>query len=177
MANDLLSSLKEKSAGHILWVLVALTIPLLSVFGSRLQIGFEGIIPRSYTAAFITGCSLLLVAVLYIWLGYCYQSQKLSAFFWLKLLIPLALFMLAPLALPKADERLHVIVFGLLGFFSARLFSVFNRICVGILFAGGDELLQYFLPDRSGDWADAAVNIAAYFIGGLVVSIISKNTF
>lgn len=74
-----------------------------------------------------------------------------------------------PFFFPLVEERVHFIVFGLFGFVSMVVFPPRVAWVVCLAMAGGDELLQWWLPDRVGDWRDVAVNSVAG-VGGLMLA-------
>jgi hypothetical protein len=72
------------------------------------------------------------------------------------------------LVLDRPEERLHFVTFGFYGFFTAALFaarSLLLALVLVALFSGLDELYQWWLPDRVGDWRDVAMNMLAGSIG------------
>ena len=44
-------------------------------------------------------------------------------------------------------------------------------MAICLVVSGGDELFQWVLPDRVGDWRDVAMNIAACLLGAAVALI------
>ena len=73
------------------------------------------------------------------------------------------LFLIVPLLLERVEERMHFLTFGLFGALSMALFAPRYAFIICLLGAGGDELLQFYLPDRVGDWRDVAFNALASF--------------
>lgn len=78
------------------------------------------------------------------------------------------LFILLPLDMPVMVERIHFLVFGLFGFLSVLVFGPLWGFAFPILFAGLDELFQWWLPDRVGDLRDVSINILAGAGGALL---------
>lgn len=79
------------------------------------------------------------------------------------------LFLIVPMLLERVEERLHFLTFGIFGALSILLFSPRLAFIVCLLGSAGDEVLQFYLPDRVGDWRDVAMNSlaslgAAYFV-------------
>ena len=86
----------------------------------------------------------------------------------------LALFGLLPLTLPAVEERLHFLVFGAFGLASGRAFPIWLALLLGTTAAGLDELLQWALPDRVGDWRDVGFNLLAVG-GGLLLARLGRR--
>ncbi len=84
------------------------------------------------------------------------------------------LFLLLPLTFPVVEERVHFLLFGGLGFFSMLLFSFPVAMVVTLSYASLDELWQWVLPDRFGDWRDVGINAIAG-VGGIVTAWIGKK--
>ncbi len=80
-------------------------------------------------------------------------------------------FLVLPLFLERVEERLHFLTFGLFGAFSMLLFKPRYALMMCILFSGADELLQFFLADRVGDWRDVGMNCLASLGAGMFVWI------
>jgi VanZ family protein len=78
-------------------------------------------------------------------------------------------FLLLPLFLERVEERLHFLTFGLFGALSMLLFRPRYAFMMSVVFSGADELLQYFLTDRVGDWRDVGMNSLASLSAGMFV--------
>ena len=94
-------------------------------------------------------------------------------------LIPLVCLAFLSFQLKIPAERIHFIEYGLLGIFVIRpyatgtwkfLLPAFLLVC---LIGAGDELIQWFLPNRVGEWKDVGLNV----IGGFFGLWIGKVTF
>lgn len=72
------------------------------------------------------------------------------------------------------EERVHFIVFGSFGFLSMLIFSPKIAITVCISISVLDEGLQWYLPDRVGDWFDVGINILASVAGAFFTFILRK---
>ena len=146
------------------WSTAALFIPSLSAFGRPLQ---------HWTYQNLGGPAVpWVIGMLLIALGG-------SAVRWLTLQSPHRNHMIAIVAavalalifigittlLPRAEERMHFVTFGLFGFLSLRLFPASLAVLVTLIWSGGDELFQAWLPDRVGDWRDVRMNALAGAIG------------
>lgn len=155
---------------RILWLLSGVTILLMSVFGRGLQFWVSDTIGYGIAAWFMGLSMLAVIALLISWLLKNNEHRP-----WLNLTWFLPLFLIVPLFLERVEERMHFITFGLFGALSMSLFSPRFAYIVCILGAAGDELLQFYLPDRVGDWRDVAFNVlasigAAIFVHTTVLS-------
>lgn len=148
----------------VCWFSILVFIVLLSIYGRPLQyliadtIGFTAI-------AWILGLTMLTIL-----------SFSLYSLFKLKFRLPwvhlawfLPLYLVLPLLLERVEERMHFLTFGGFGAASILLFKPRVAFIVCIIGAAGDELLQFYLPDRVGDLRDVAMNClaslgAAYFL-------------
>lgn len=146
------------------WLTVALSIPLLSAFGRTLQqwtyqhLGGTGI-------TWIIGLQLIgLGAGSVGWLASRPLGEKRYTLLIVSALLALAFVTITAL-LPRTEERLHFVTFGLFGFFSRRLLPTSLAVLAILAWSGGDELFQNWLPDRVGDWRDVGMNIVAGAIG------------
>jgi VanZ family protein len=89
----------------------------------------------------------------------------------IQVLWPLALIGLAAYHLDIPEERLHFLQYGLLGVLLAKtarkeaLRRVGELALFAILIGMGDEFIQWWLPNRVGDWRDAAMNGSAGVLG------------
>ena len=94
--------------------------------------------------------------------------NKLMKFDKLRLLIAALLTIITILYLASfeiAEERIHLIKFGILSFLIASDNSKFNLklaifygFTIASLIGGLDEIWQHFLPGRVGDWRDVGFN-------------------
>lgn len=138
------------------WLMLVMLIPMVSVFGRSLQRMAQSTIPPTGLALFFGAVSLLLIGTLTIWL----RKHGRAGWFW-HLFWVIPLFIIYPMTLHIVEERLHFILFGGLGFLSMLLFSPIVAVVVSLLGSGLDELLQWVLPDRVGDWRDVRFNAIA----------------
>ncbi|MDX2470225.1 MAG: VanZ family protein [SAR324 cluster bacterium] len=161
---------KEKEAIEIVpWAMSILGVLSLSVFGSNLRVLFKayGLWPHLIWVSLL-GLALLLGVthgLLY------FRSVKYRGWIFSILLF----FLLLVVVLVENDvERLHFIIFGLFGFFSARLFQPPYALGFCVTLGAGDELLQYFLPSRVGDLRDVGFNLVAASFGLLIFYKVEK---
>lgn len=148
------------------WLLTSFTIPLLSVFGRGLQFWVADTIGYGL-AAWILGLTMLVVIGLLTY-RLLKDNQRPP---WVHLAWFLPLFLIVPLLLERVEERMHFLTFGLFGALSMALFSPRHAFIICILGAAGDELLQFYLPDRVGDWRDVAFNALASFAAAIFFHI------
>ena len=145
------------------WLLTLITIPILSLWGRPLQKWAFAQFGVGQIAVLL-GISLsMLFLALIVYLAKTGKEQR----HWLLLLLVLAvIFPLIQWKLPVVEERMHVLLFGLFGFFSVRLFPLHTGILMCIAISASDELLQFYLPDRVGDWHDVFLNLMSTGLGG-----------
>ncbi len=148
------------------WLILLVTIPLMSAAGRPLLNLLRDMMPMEGLALAMFLTSLMLLWACGIWVrrqgGGIRTALLLAAW-----VIPL--FLVLPLTLPVVEERIHFLLFGSFGFFSSLLFPLPVAVTVGLLAAGLDELWQWVLPSRVGDWRDVGINAVAA-IGGTVTA-------
>ena len=149
---------------RIFWLLSCVTILLMSVFGRGLQFWVADTIGYS-VVAWIIGLSILTaIGLLISWLLKNNDRPP-----WVHLAWFLPLFLIVPLLLGRVEERMHFLTFGLFGALSMALFAPRYAFIICVVGSAGDELLQFYLPDRVGDWRDVAFNILASFGAAIFV--------
>lgn len=146
------------------WIATLVIIPILSICGRPLQHWVADSIGYTFVAWGI-GLALLLC---FLSAATHLKHRKLSIpyvhLFWFAVV-----FLVLPLFLERVEERLHFLTFGLFGAFSMLLFKPRYALMMCILFSGADELLQFFLADRFGDWRDVGMNCLASLAAGMFV--------
>ncbi len=169
---DIESSVSQKQqqrAGLFLaWILCFIPIPLLSFTGRPLQI-----LVCSMLSPFQLSVLFLIVSIIIFLLPVCNQKtlNDSKKVFW-KILWVGTGFAVLSLALPPV-ERVHVLLFALFGFLSQRVFGTRGALVICLAVSGLDELLQYFLPDRVGDWRDVLTNVISSVLGLALSSLLS----
>ena len=151
-------NMTNKGLIGIFWILTGVTILVLSVIGRSLQYWVAETIGYGL-AAWILGLSMLVGIGLLI--SRVLKDNERPP--WVHLVWFVPLFLIVPLFLERVEERMHFLTFGLFGALSMALFAPRYAFIICLLGAGGDELLQLYLPDRVGDWRDVAFNALASF--------------
>ncbi|MEN8190995.1 MAG: VanZ family protein [Thermodesulfobacteriota bacterium] len=146
----------------LLWLFTLGAIPLLSCSGRPLQEWFLGHIGQNGV--------VLLLAVSLLGFGCLVVRYFVSNGEGIKpryLLCSIPLLIVIALTTQSMVELSHIMVFGLFGFLTLRLFSLPLAIVLCLMVAGLDELLQYYLPSRVGDWQDVLLNLLSTGLGGM----------
>ncbi len=151
------------------WLLSLAVIPLLSIFGRRLQRLAQQYSDPAVLAWLIAVPTLILVLGFLARQIHSHGYRPLWHLIWV---VPL--FGLLPLTLPAVEERLHFLVFGAFGLAAGRAFPFALAVALGVAAAGLDELLQWWLPDRVGDWRDVGFNLLAVG-GGLLLARVGQR--
>lgn len=153
------------------WLFLLVAIPSMSVWGRPLLGVMRSLLSMEWLALLMFVASLMALAAGISWVrrnGGGYRTGLLLSAW----IIPL--FLVLPLTLPVVEERLHFLLFGGLGFFSMLLFSTPVALAVAVLGAALDELLQWTLPDRVGDWRDVGFNAVAA-LGGVTAAWLGRR--
>ena len=155
----------KESFDLIPWFFFMAGILMLSVFGANLRSLFQsvGLWPHLLWVSLFG-----LILLLGLAHGQLY-FKRVKNRGWIFSGLGLALFLVVFLV-ENNVERLHFIIFGLFGFFSARLFTPPYAASFCLLMGAGDELLQYFLPSRVGDLRDVGFNLIAATFGLLFLN-------
>jgi len=154
---------------QILWLFVAALIPLLSIYGRSIQKALKEHL-SSNQLTILLGLILLIISLKAIyWLIKNHSYRRIWHLTWFA-----PLFLVAPYLMPIIEERAHFIVFGSFGFLSMLAFSPKIALTICISTSVLDEGLQWYLPDRVGDWFDVAINILAS-VAGAIFSFISRK--
>ncbi|MBU2646124.1 VanZ family protein [bacterium] len=157
------------SKPRIVWITVLISIPLLSIYGRSLEVQLKAFLSSTQLGVLLAICSLALLGLLGATTPRHLRGKRVIHLIWAAIL-----FLLLPLTLPTVAERLHLIVFGVFGFFSVANFGFCRSLAICTAVSGLDELLQWVLPDRVGDWRDVGLNLLAC-LGGCLLSIFLGN--
>ncbi|MBD3669803.1 MAG: VanZ family protein [Gammaproteobacteria bacterium] len=152
----------------VIWIITLVCMPLLSLFGRQLQHGLLASIGREVATLMITVPLLALCALGVLWL------RRRSSRWYLHLIWIVLLFAALPLALERFEERMHFVMFGIFGFSSYMLYPLKGALMAVYAMSGGDELLQWWLPSRVGDWRDVFMNLLAG-TGGLLLAHVGRR--
>jgi VanZ family protein len=156
----------EKAWNYLFYCSLVL-IPTLSIFGRELQLvvsnnNLINVAEYIITAALIA-TSVLVVAV-----------KPSGPINWHLMGVAVIIFVLAPSQLDRYEERLHFICFGVLGFSAYRSFGIKVAMVLTCSAGVADEVLQYFLSSRVGDWRDVVMNCLAGLSAALLAHKASK---
>ena len=152
------------------WILSTSLIPLLSIYGRPLQRFLKENLTENQLTAII-GFILLSISIKAIyWLIKRHSFKRIWHLAWF-----LPLFVIAPYYMPIIEERVHFIVFGSFGFLSMMIFSPRIAISLCLSVSIMDEGLQWYLPDRVGDWYDVGINMIASIAGAVFAFISWKH--
>ena len=148
----------------VIWVFILaiyLSLPFMRAFLVFLKdtVGSANVGLLLNVALLFCGCILLLIGLRRNWKALLQVS------------IPIAIMAAAAYQLHIPEERVHFLEYGLLGILvqkTARQ-STWTQLVMGSLFVVlvgmGDELLQWWLPNRVGDLRDVGMNALAGVLG------------
>ncbi len=153
-------NLKELGA----WILVGAMIPMMSLFGRGIQRFVSDNLDRGTFTLIMGGMLVVAAGASLAWMARRRSKRAL----WHGLML-LGAILLITQTIPNATEWIHFVLFGLFGLFATRLWRPAIAVAICLLVSGGDEVLQWFLPDRVGDPRDVLMNIAACLLGASVV--------
>jgi len=161
----------ERAYGIALaWGGNVVAIVALSVWGRPLLAAINRAVPREMLGVILLGVTLGALGAVACWLSVRRGAASLLHLLWL---VPVGVGI--ELFQETLEERIHVPLFGLLGFLSARLWPPGRAVLLGLGIAAGDEVLQAWLPDRVGEWRDVAVNGTAALMG-TVLAILGRRS-
>ena len=144
----------------ILWLCTVTVTVLVSVFGRKLQYIVQDFLPGVWIGLVL---SASLLVVLAFWLYQHYHKLSKSR---LILLVSFgALLILATSCFEYPEEKLHILLFGILGYLGVQLFGFRVALVTSLAIAALDEGIQYFVPDRVADWRDVGLNMGAAIVG------------
>jgi len=155
------SILRQVTTLHY-WLLCVCVILILSVFGRKMQILIVARLDMIWIAAIVF--TLLFGALIFFYKRrkiYAIPRGTLIGSFSLLAIYGCAVYFkfLAPV------ETLHFLIFSCFGWLSAAVFGLLHGIVVVFCMAIGDEIMQYFLPDRFGDIHDVVINTLSGLAG------------
>ncbi|HEY9051219.1 MAG TPA: VanZ family protein [Gammaproteobacteria bacterium] len=160
--------LQSKLVWLLWWMLIAF-IPLFSIYGRSLQYGLTQQISRQQLVLIFAVVLISMSLAAGISLVKRHGWQQAWHLTWFA-----ALFVVVPFYVPLVEERIHFILFGTFGFLTLLIYPYLIGFVICIAVAGMDELLQYALPDRVGDWRDVMFNVLASS-GGALFALVMKG--
>ncbi len=148
------------------WLFVGALIPVMSFFGRPLQHFISDRLDGGNLTLVMGGALVVAAGASLAWMARRRSMRVLWHGLWL-----LAVMIVITQLLPNVSEWFHFVLFGLFGLLTTRLWRAAAAVAICLAVSGGDELFQWFLPDRVGDWRDVAMNIAACLLGAAVALI------
>ena len=150
----------------VVWFLSLLCIPLLSFYGRPLQL----YLINHFSMETLGLClSVMLSGIVLVFLIALFKSGLDHSAYHLIWVGGLSILLYTHLPFV---EKIHVALFGLFGFLSQRIFEQKMAALLGVAIAGLDELLQYFLVVRVGDWRDVWLNLFSAALGMLLAFLL-----
>lgn len=156
----------RQRATAVIWMLLLVSIPLLSIFGRDLQ---RWLLQHYSTQQLAWFIGLVIFALTVLGVRHLLSNGRPAVAWQLLWIVPV--FLITPHLFPIVEERIHFIVFGMLGFFSLSLFSWKLAYTICLFVALADEALQWGLADRVGDWRDVGINLLAGWLGATLAVI------
>jgi hypothetical protein len=156
----------------VLWAVNLAAIPGFSFFGRPVQRWLAETIGRPAIAWLLGAAVLLLLLAAGAALVRKAGPGGLLHLAWM---IPLAAALMYYVRQYPA-RWWHIPLFGGFGFLSVRLFSVRTGTEIAIAFAFLDEVLQHFLPDRTGDIDDMVINALCAGAGIIFCLVIRERS-
>ena len=148
------------------WIVVGALIPVMSFFGRPIQQFISHRLDGG-AMSLVMGAALVIAAGASLaWMTRRRSKKVLWHGLWM-----LAVMIVITQLLPNAVEWFHFLLFGMFGLLATRLWRPAAAVAICLVVSGGDELFQWVLPDRVGDWRDVAMNIAACLLGAAVALI------
>jgi len=151
------------------WLLSLLAIPLLSLFGRPLQLR---IIQNVSAETLLLSLTLVFAIMVCIYGVALFQTGITPYSYHLLWVAALALFFY--LHLPFV-EKIHIALFGLFGFMSQKLFTQKVAAVLSVAISFLDELFQYFLAARVGDWRDVWLNLFSASLGMFLAFLLTES--
>ena len=145
------------------WILIGALIPVMSLYGRDMQRFMRDQLEGGSYVLVLGGALVVAAGASVVWLMRRRSKQTL----WLGLLLLVAIVLITQL-LHNPTEWIHFVLFGAFGLLATLLWRPSMAIAICLLMSGGDELFQWFLPDRVGDPRDVLMNIAACLLGASV---------
>ena len=145
------------------WIVTGIAIPVVSIFGRRWQHWVNERLSNEILFLVIGAAMAVTAGGSLVWL----IRQQTPRVAWHGLWLAL-MFVFVTQWLPNGVEWIHFILFGAFAFLAFGIWYPVVAIPLCLLASGLDELLQWFLPDRVGEWRDVVINVWACLIGILL---------
>ena len=149
----------------VLWLANVTAILALTLTGGPLRSGLLQVAPQATT---VLGWPLLVALALAFvaWLAragrHAPPERALLA------LVAVTAVLAWALTIHLPSERMHLLLFGTLGITAAAALGLGGGLMFVLAWAGIDELVQLYLPERVADWSDVGLNAASAVAGWLV---------
>ena len=160
-----------KSINVLILINVA-TIFTISILGRGLQNFFFSVINKDQfyiviAISFIFG---------FISLGVLLRSKITNSnSFFLRVSFCILIMLISQSYIVRPEEKLHLLLFSFLGFLISFFHKVRFGLTVGLLVSFGDEVLQYFVPNRFFGWDDVMINLYAAYVTFFILKYKSKQ--
>jgi hypothetical protein len=143
-----------------LWVTLLLLIIFISIFGRKLQHLVQSFATSSTVGMIISALLIVAIASWLVW-----SARHLPRSWSYGLAGAALLVVVLTFNMSRPEEKLHLLLFGVWGFLTLRLFGLGSALLICLSAAGLDEGLQYLVPDRVADWRDVGMNAASAMAG------------
>ena len=154
---------------YCLWLLTLVAIPLLSIYGRTLEHNLLAQISREIFALWM---AIIFTGAVIAYLITLFHSRPDARAWHLLWVGTLCLYLYQDL--PDV-EKIHVVLFGTLGFLCRKLFQLPWALLGCAIISLGDEVLQHFLADRVGDIRDVGINLFSACLGIFLSSILTPK--
>lgn len=156
---------RSQTTIRLVWLITVVCILLLSLFGRQLQSVLYTVVQPELLAGLIIGVLALVVLLLF------FKRERLHVS--LVNIVMVSVLLIGAVVAVVAQylnpiEACHFLVFSWFGWISAAAFGRGYGICTIISMAVGDELLQWYLPNRVGDVHDVVINLISGVAGLLL---------
>jgi hypothetical protein len=152
------------------WLIVGALIPAMSYFGTSLRHLLESFLDSGSFSLVMGGALIVASGASLVWM----TRRRSRRILWYGLGLVLILLVITQL-IPNPIEWLHFILFGAFGLLATRIWRPAAAVVICLTLSVGDEVFQWFLPDRVGDLRDVAMNAAACLLGAAVALIGSET--
>ena len=152
------------------WLTVGALILAMSYFGTTLRHLLENLLDGGSFSLVMGGALVAASGASLVWMTRRRSRRSL----WYGLGLVLILLVITQMV-PNPIEWLHFILFGAFGLLATRVWRPAAAVVICLSMSVGDEIFQWFLPDRVGDLRDVAMNIAACLLGAAVALIGSES--